>query len=109
MTDRRVFLAVVAILGTTLIVSVVAIAGLAGADRPSPGILDQVVVGCLTGLAGLLARGPSSEPQEVVVRQPPGDPVPVDDRGHVDLTAVIVGVIVGVILLVVVLVLVGRL
>lgn len=80
MSDRRIFLAVVAILGATLLLSVVAIAGLAGAEKPTPGILEQVIVGCLTGLAGLLARGPSAEPQEVVVRQPADAPVPVEEQ-----------------------------
>lgn len=83
MTDRKLFLLVVGFLGATLLLTVVAIAGLTGADKNTPGILENLAVGCLTGLAGLLARGPATEPQEVVVRQPPGDPVPVDDQaGH---------------------------
>lgn len=90
MTDRRVFFAVVAFLGGTLLLSVAAIAVLAGLDRPTPGILENVAVGCLTGLAGLLARGPATEPQEVV-RQPAGQAVPVEDvdpqAGHVDLVS----------------------
>lgn len=79
MTDRRVFFAVVAFLGGTLVLTVAAIAVLAGLDRPTPGILENIAVGCLTGLAGLLARGPSGEPQEVFVRQPRGEAVPVED------------------------------
>lgn len=79
MTDRRIFLAVVLFLGATLLATAVAIAALAFFDKTTPGILENLVVGCLTGLAGLLAKGPSDGPQDVTVRQPPGEPVPVED------------------------------
>lgn len=82
MTDRNVFRAVVLFLGGTLVVTVVGIAVLAGLDKAVPGILENVAVGCLTGLAGLLARGPSDEPQDVRVVQPHGQPVPVEDAGY---------------------------
>lgn len=78
MTDRRIFLAVVLFLGGTLLASVAAIAVLAGTGSPIPGILENVAVGCLTGLAGLLARGPSTEPQPVVVTNSAATPVPVE-------------------------------
>ena len=77
MSDRRIFLAVVLFLGGTLMLSVGGIVLLAAYERQVPGILENIAVGCLTGLAGLLARGPSSDhPQAVTVRQPTGEPVP---------------------------------
>ena len=84
MTDRNVFRAVVLFLGGTLALTVLGIAVLAGIDKAIPGILENVAVGCLTGLAGLLARGPSDEPQQVVVTNRPDEAVPVEDAGHVD-------------------------
>lgn len=83
MTDRRVFLFVVLFLGGTLLVTVGGIAVLAGLDKSVPGILENVAVGCLTGLAGLLARGPSDEPQEVrVTNRGPAEAVPTEDAGY---------------------------
>jgi hypothetical protein len=80
MTDRKVFLTVVITLGVTLISCVAAIATLAALHVDSPGILDNLAVGSLTGLAGLLARGPHDEqPQDVNVVNAPNDPVPVDN------------------------------
>lgn len=76
MSDRRIFLAVVLFLGGTLVLTVGGIAVLAGLERSVPGILENIAVGCLTGLAGLLAKGPADAPSEVVVRQPVGEPVP---------------------------------
>lgn len=102
MTDRRIFLAVVMFLGGTLLASVVAIAGLAGTDHAVPGILENVAVGCLTGLAGLLARGPSTEPQAVVVTNNEAEPVPVNDAGAVDVVTALVVVLLIVLILVVV-------
>lgn len=79
MSDRRIFLAVVLFLGGTLLLTVAAIAGLAATDHGTPGILENIAVGCLTGLAGLLAKGPADSSQDVTVRQPPGEPVPVEE------------------------------
>lgn len=79
MTDRRVFLAVVLILGLTLLSCVVAIAVLAAMQVSTPGILENLAVGSLTGLAGILAKGPHDDvPQNVNVVNAPTDPVPVD-------------------------------
>lgn len=79
MSDRRVFYLVVTFLGATLLMCVAAIAGLAGFDRGIPGILESLAVGSLTGLAGLLAQRPQTEPQEVtVVNRGPGEAVPVE-------------------------------
>jgi hypothetical protein len=78
MTDRRVFQTVVLILGGTLLACVIAIAVLAGIGKSIPDILQNLAVGSLTGLAGLLSKGPSDEPQNVNVVNPPTDPVPVD-------------------------------
>jgi hypothetical protein len=83
-TDRRVFLVVVGFLGATLLVCVLAIAGLTGADKNIPGILESLAVGSLTGLAGLLAQRPTSDPQPVeVVNRGRGEAVPVSDAGYV--------------------------
>lgn len=102
MTDRNVFRAVVLFLGGTLALTVLGIAVLAGLDKAIPGILENVAVGCLTGLAGLLARGPSDEPQDVRVVQPHGQPVPVEDTGAGELRFIALigcGIVAGVVLL----------
>jgi hypothetical protein len=79
MTDRRTFQTVILVLGAALILSLLSIAVLAGLDKNAPSILDNLAVGSLTGLAGLLARGPGGdEPQPVNVVNEPNDPVPVD-------------------------------
>lgn len=77
-TDRTTFLAVVRILGGALLTATLAIAVLAGLGRAVPDILPTLAVGCLTGLAGLLARPTDSSPVPVQVRQPDGAPVPVE-------------------------------
>ena len=80
MTDRRIFLAVVLTLGATLLSCVAAIAVLSGLDNNVPTILENLAVGSLTGLAGLLAKGPASdEAQNVNVINPQSDPVPTTD------------------------------
>lgn len=99
MTDRGVFRAVVLFLGGTLVVTVVGIAVLAGLDKGVPGILENIAVGCLTGLAGLLARGPSDEPQQVVVTNRADEAVPVEDAGHGDPVALLVVALVVFVLL----------
>lgn len=57
---------VVLLLGTTLLVSVVAISTLAGLGSTIPDVLQNVAVGSLTGLAGVLARDKATEGQEPV-------------------------------------------
>lgn len=52
---------VIILLGTTLLVSVLAIAWLAHERAPIPDVLQNVAVGSLTGLAGVLARKDSPE------------------------------------------------
>lgn len=47
---------VILLLGSTLLVSVLAIAGLAALGAAIPDVLQNVAVGSLTGLAGVLAR-----------------------------------------------------
>jgi hypothetical protein len=78
----RAFDNVVRFLGATLILSLLAIAVLAGLDKLVPNVLENMAVGALTGLAGLLSRRPEEGPQEVRVVNVAGDPVPVeDDKG----------------------------
>lgn len=105
MSDRRTFFAVIVVLGATLLICVAGIIALTMQGLTAPDILENVTVGALTGLAGLLARGPSSEPQTVTVRQPADEPVPVEDAGASALELLVVLVLV----LVVVFVLVPRL
>ena len=93
MSDRRTFFAVIVVLGITLLTCVAGIIGLTMSGLTAPDILENVTVGALTGLAGLLARGPSSDPQTVTVRQPADQPVPVTDEGHADVLAVLAGVV----------------
>lgn len=73
MTGSRVFQTVVLVLGATLLACVVAITVLASLDRTVPGILENLAVGSLTGLAGLLARQPwgENDPQPVTVVDEP--------------------------------------
>lgn len=72
MTDKRVFQSVVLFLGATLLLSVIAIAALSGFERAVPSILENLAVGSLTGLAGLLARQPNPDaPQAVTVVNSP--------------------------------------
>lgn len=78
MTDRRIYLTVVLILGGALLACVVAISVLAGLGKGIPDILQNLAVGSLTGLAGLLSKGPSDEPQDVNVVNRRNEPVPVD-------------------------------
>lgn len=52
---------VICLLGTTLLTSVVAIAWLSYVRAPIPDVLQNVAVGSLTGLAGVLARKDAPE------------------------------------------------
>lgn len=78
MIDRRVFLVVVVTLGVTLLVTVVAVAALAGSGRNVPGVLEQLATALVTGLLGLLVRSPAAEPQPVNVVNSASAPVPVE-------------------------------
>jgi hypothetical protein len=59
--SERSFLLVIALLGATLILSTIAVAGLAMLGSPSPSILENLIVGSLTALAGLLVSTPRDE------------------------------------------------
>lgn len=61
-----------------LLLTVTGIIVLAGLDKPSPSVLDNLASGALGALAALLARV-GTEPQAVqVVNDGPGEAVPVD-------------------------------
>lgn len=103
MTSLSLFRTVVVILGFALLVCIAAISVLAGFGKPTPGILENLAVGSLTGLAGLLSREQAEGAQPVTVVNAPADPVPVQtpgDLGHgqVD-TVLLVAVALGVLLL----------
>jgi hypothetical protein len=83
MTSRKAFTAVVYLLGAVLILSVVGVVVLTLADKPVDDILKQVIVGCITGLAGLLARTPTDEAADVKIVNEPSEPVPVDNAPDV--------------------------
>jgi hypothetical protein len=87
--SQKTYNLVVFTLGATLALCVLSIAVLAGLDKAIPGILENVTVGCLTGLAGIVTRPPQDE-QRVTVVNTPNDPVPVE-AGHAD-TNLIIGV-----------------
>ena len=80
MTDRRVFFATVVFLGIGLLTCIAGIIGLAATGRGIPGVLETVAAGLVTGLIGLLVRGPTDQPQQVVVANPPAAPVPVEEQ-----------------------------
>lgn len=53
MTPRTILVAML-LVGSTLILSVVGIIALAILDHPTPDVLQNIAVGSLTGLVGLL-------------------------------------------------------
>jgi hypothetical protein len=55
---------VIIALGAGLILTILAIAGLAVAGIPAPQTLDLIAAGCMTGLTGLLARPTAGEHAE---------------------------------------------
>jgi len=71
MIDRSVFRLVVALVGGTLVLCVAGIIALTGFERTVPDILENVTVGALTGLVGLLATARDDAPTE----QGAADPV----------------------------------
>lgn len=62
MIDRSVFRLVVALVGGTLVLCVGGIIALTGFERTVPDILENVTVGALTGLVGLLATARDDPP-----------------------------------------------
>lgn len=81
MISQREFVAVVGVLGSALLVSLLLIGGLTLHGDTPPSVFEYVVSGSITGLVGLLVqRQPNQpeQPQPVVVQQPAGQPVPVD-------------------------------
>lgn len=77
--DRSVFRLVIIFLGATLILSVLSIGALAGFGKDVPGILENLAVGALTGIGGLLARSPGAEEaQDVRVVNTVVDAVPTE-------------------------------
>jgi len=78
-TPRNIFALVVIFLGGTLLLCVGGIIALAAWDRTIPTILENIATGCSVGIAGLLARTPTSGPQEVQVVNGPAYPVPVEE------------------------------
>lgn len=78
-TPRDLFALVVGFLGVTLLLCVGGIIVLAGFDKAVPSILENIATGCSVGIAGLLARTPTTGPQEVQVVNSPQYPVPVEE------------------------------
>lgn len=87
-------------LAGVLLLCVAAIAVLAGMDKNSPGVLENLAAGALGALAALLARVGGTEDVRVV--NDPHEAVPVDpDTGAVSLgEAVLVALLVLVLLLI---------
>lgn len=57
---RNTTLVVIWLIGLALLLGVGMIGALAFDSRPIPDVLQNVVVGCLTGLVGLLVKPPSA-------------------------------------------------
>lgn len=74
---RSVFDTVVYFLGGALLLSIAGVIVLNFFTRPVDDILKQVIVGCLTGIAGILAKD-SGKAQDVNVVNQPTDPVPTE-------------------------------
>lgn len=98
---------VAATLGGVLVIAVISIAVLAGYDKPTPGVLENLASGALGALAALLARVGADD---VRVVNPPDQPVPVEpgDPGHADVN-MLVGLLVVVVLIILLFKLVGAL
>lgn len=87
-------------LAGVLLLCVAAIAILAGLDKTSPGVLENLAAGALGALAALLARvGGDTQPVEVV--NPAARPVQVEDAGHADTGGLIVIAAVAIVVVVV--------
>jgi VIT1/CCC1 family predicted Fe2+/Mn2+ transporter len=61
MTTERLAFAVVLIVGAALIVCVALIGWLSAQQQPVPDVLQNVAIGSLTGLLGLLIKPPSRQ------------------------------------------------
>ena len=72
--SKNIFNTVVYFLGAALILSIGGVIALNFFERPVDDILKQVIVGALTGIAGILATGR----QEVTVNNTRDNPVAVD-------------------------------
>lgn len=66
-------------LAGVLLLCVVSIAVLAGLDKSSPGVLENLAAGALGALAALLARVGSEVQPVQVVNRGPDEAVPVDE------------------------------
>lgn len=78
MIDRGTFRIIAVSVAAVLVLCVVGIVLLALSDKPVPDILENVTVGALTGLVGLLASPKGGDaPQDVNVVNRRDDPVPV--------------------------------
>lgn len=79
MTDRAVVRIVVGGLALSLLACIIGAVTLAVTSQPVPDLIENIAIGSLTGLAGILART-GSEPmpvQPVTVVNAEADPVPV--------------------------------
>lgn len=65
-------------------------------DDSIPDVLQNVAVGSLTGLVGLLVTPRDSAPQQVTVVNRGNDPIPVDDAGHVSWDTLAVALVLAV-------------
>ena len=79
-TDKDTFHTVVKFLGVTLLLCAAGVIALGVLEKNIPDVLQNLAVGALTGIAGLLARTPTDKnptptPVTVVNQQ---QPVPVD-------------------------------
>jgi hypothetical protein len=84
--NARLSTIVAGCLGGVLVLSVLSIAVLAGLDKATPGVLENLAAGALGALAALLARV-GGDTQAVEVVNPPQRPVPVEgDAGRVELS-----------------------
>lgn len=102
MIDRATFRVIAISVAGVLLVCVAGIITLSLFDKAIPDILENVTVGALTGLVGLLASPKGGDaPQEVEVVNAAGDPVPVKERGASDLAVVIAALVLAVALVVV--------
>lgn len=79
-TAQGTFNVVVAFLGLTLLFCVVAIALLAGYDKPVPSILETLATSALVAIGALLAKTPDAGTQPVTVVNDGRSPVPVEEQ-----------------------------
>ena len=102
MIDRGTFRIIAVAVAGVLVLCVVGIVVLTLGDKAVPDILENVTVGALTGLVGLLASPKGGDaPQEVQVVNHPAEPVPVRERGASDVAVVVAALILAVALVLV--------